>query len=209
MKKIKSLFSLPNLGQRFISLHRFACVATAALSLLSLGRNVAFADKPEIDLSYVNGQLYDMIGPHIIPNASPNLLAHSEELYLVTYPLNPGGATNLGKLTLPSGYQPNCDPCFHPGLPFQFAYHDHVLTGAPGLGKNGTAGEFKAPWRIIILMYKPEVAFNPNFQPITSADDIDAAEAAGEFLPINPGPGNPFEIDTGTVLICPFVSPHA
>ena len=131
MKKIKSLFSLPNLGQRFISLHRFACVATAALSLLSLGRNVAFADKPEIDLSYVNGQLYDMIGPHIIPNASPNLLAHSEELYLVTYPLNPRGATNLGKLTLPSGYQPNCDPCFHPGLPFQFAYHDHVLTWSP------------------------------------------------------------------------------
>jgi len=94
-------------------------------------------------------------------------------------------------------------------LPFQFAYHDHVLTGAPGLGKNGTAGDFKGPWKIIILMYKPEVAFSLGFQPITSADDIDAAEAAGEFLPINPGAENPFEINTGTVLICPFVSPHA
>jgi hypothetical protein len=77
-----------------------------------------------------------------------------------------------------------------------------VLTGAPGLGKNGTAGAFKAPWRIIILMYKPEVAFSPTFQPITSACDIDAAEAAGVFLPINEGSGNPFEIETGTVLIC-------
>ena len=203
---MKTALNLTNLRS---SLRRLACIVAAGAALLSLGGNLAFADKPDIDLSYVNGQLYDMIGPHIIPNASPNLLAHSEELYLVVYPLNPGGSTNLGKLTLPSGYEPNCDPCFHPGVPFEFAYHDHVLTGAPGLGKNGTAGAFKAPWRIIILMYKPEVAFSPTFQPITSASDIDAAEAAGVFLPINEGSGNPFEIETGTVLICPFVSPHA
>ena len=201
--------TVPSLTNLRSSVRRLAYIVAAGAALLSLGRNVALADKPEIDLVYVNGQLYDMIGPHIIPNASPSLLAHSEELYLLVYPLNPGGSTNLGKLALPSGYQPNCDPCFHPGLPFQFAYHDHVLTGAPGLGKNGTAGVFKAPWRIIILMYKPEVAFSLTFQPITSSDDIDAAEAAGVFLPINAGSGNPFEIETGTVLICPFVSPHA
>ena len=209
MKKITSVFSLKNLGQCFKSMRPFAGIAAAVAALLSLGQSVALADKPDIDIVYVNGQLYSMIGPHIIPNPNPNLLAHAEELYLVTYPLNPSGSTNLGKLTLPSGYQPNCDPCFHPGVPLQFAYHDHVLTGAPGLGKNGTAGQFKAPWRIIILMYNPQVALSPDFQPITSADDIDAAEAVGVFLPINPGPGNPFEIETGTVLICPFVSPHA
>lgn len=93
----------------------------------------------------------------------------------------------LGPQTLPSGYQPNCNPCFHPGIPLEFSYHDHVLTGAPGSGKNGTAGEFKAPWKIILLIYNPDVALSPTFTPITSASDIDAAEAAGTFLPINPG----------------------
>jgi hypothetical protein len=83
------------------------------------------------------------------------------------------------------------------------------LTGAQGLGKNGTAGQFKAPWKIILLMYNPEVANSPTFTPVTSASDVDAAEANGVFLPINPGPGNPYEIETGSVLICPFVSPNA
>ena len=135
--------------------------------------------------------------------------AQSEELYLLVYPLNPTGSTTLGQLTLPSGYQPNCDPCFHPGIPLQFAYHDHVLTGAPGLGKDGTAGVFKSPWKIILLIYNPAVAFSPTFTPVTSANDIDAAEAAGTFLQINPGSENPFEIETGNVLICPLVAPDA
>jgi hypothetical protein len=66
-----------------------------------------------------------------------------------------------------------------------------------------------APWKIILLMYNPEVALSPTFTPITSASDIDAGEAEGKFLPINPGSANPFEIETGSVLICPFVSPNA
>ena len=167
------------------------------------------ADKPEIDPSYVDGKTYYMIGPHLITGANPNLLAQAQELYLLAYPLNPNGLTTLGQLTLPSGYQPQCDPCFHPGLPLVFVYHDHVLTGAPGLGKAGTAGNFKGPWKIIVLMYNPEAALAPDFKPITSASDIDAAEAAGKFLPINPSAANPFEIITGNVLICPLVSPHA
>ena len=177
--------------------------------VMVLVAQAAFADKPEIDVSYADGGVYYMIGPRMITNPSPNLLAQSEELYLLVYPLNPTGATNLGALTLPSGYQPNCDPCFHPGVPPQFAYHDHLLTGAPGLGNNGTAGEFKAPWKIIVLMYNAAVALRPDFQPITSAADLDAAEASGEFLPLNPGAENPFELETGSVLICPFVSPQA
>ena len=58
-------------------------------------------------------------------------------------------------------------------------------------------------------MYNPEVASAANFKPITDAADLATAEAEGEFLPINQGPGNPFEIDTGNVLICPLVSPNA
>ena len=95
-----------------------------------------------------------------------------------------------------------------------FAYHDHVLTGAPGQGKDGTAGVMKAPWKIILLMYNPEVmnSVHPDFVPITSASDIDAAEANGVFLPINSNltkGANQYEIETGNVLICPLVSPHA
>lgn len=171
------------------------------------------AQKPEIDPTWANGTLVYMIGPHLIPNAivtQPQLYAQSEELYLLVYPINPSGTDTLPK-TLPSGYQPNCNPCYHPGLPGVFAYHDHILPGAPGFGANGTAGTFKGPWKIILLMYNPQVANDPSFVPIKDAKDIDAAEANGVFLPINaqPGAANPYEVDTGNVLICPLVSPHA
>jgi hypothetical protein len=171
------------------------------------------ADKPEIDPSWANGKLVYMIGPHIIQGANitqPQLYAHAEELYLLVYPINPSGTDTVAK-TLPSGYQPNCNPCYHPGLPGMFAYHDHVLAGAPGFGNNGTADGMKAPWKIILLMYNPEVALDPDFTPITSESDIDTAEANGVFLPINPNPNAPnkYEIETGNVLICPLVSSHA
>ncbi len=195
-----------------ISWQRFALLAAlGGLVLLSGNRASSAGGKPEIDPSYADGQTYYMIGPHLIVGANPTLYAHAEELYLMVYPLNPNGSATLGPQTLPSGYQPQCDPCFHPGLPLQFAYHDHVLTGAPGLGNNGTAGQYKGPWKIILLVYNPAVIMNKTFTPIKSAADIDAAEANGEFLPINtsPGPGNPYEINTGNVLICPLVSPHA
>ena len=166
--------------------------------------------KPEIDPTYANGTTVYMIGPHLIVNARatmPNAYAHAEELYLVVYPQ---GATGGGApITLPSGYQPQCNPCFHPGLPAQFVYHDHVITGAPGMGNNGTAGEYKAPWKIILLMYTSEYSGAKNFTPVKSEADIDAAEHAGAFVPINQGGGNPYEIDTGNLLICPTVSSHA
>jgi hypothetical protein len=189
---------------------------TAILAVVLLAcANVVSADKPAIDPSYADGQVYYMIGPHMIVNAratQPQLYAHAQELYLLVYPINPPPYTDQDAKTLPSGYQPQCDPCYHPGLPGQFAYHDHVLTGAPGLGKTGTAGQFKGPWKIILLVYNPSYFEDPNFVPIKSASDIDAAEAAGKFLPINnnlQAGTNPFEVDTGNVLICPLVSPNA
>jgi hypothetical protein len=172
----------------------------------------AAADKPDIDPTYANGQTVYMIGPHLIPDAvdtMPNAYAHAEELYLLSYPHSPVTPDNAPPMTLASGYQPQCNPCFHPGLPFPFVYHDHVITGAPGMGVNGTAGQYKGPWKIIVLMYNPAVEINPAFQPITSAAGVDQGEAAGMFLPINHGPGNPYEINTGNLLICPTVSPHA
>jgi hypothetical protein len=169
------------------------------------GSGQAAMGKPEIDPTYANGTTVYMIGPHLIVNARetmPNAYAHAEELYLVTYP--------QATLPLPSGYQPQCNPCFHPGLPAPFVYHDHVITGAPGMGNNGTAGAYKAPWKIIVLVYNPEYVSSRTFKPITSAADLDAAEEAGNvFVPINPGGENVYEIDTGNLLICPTVSNHA
>ena len=169
--------------------------------------------KPEIDPTYANGTTVYMIGPHLIVNARatmPNAYAHAEELYLVSYPQATLPAPGAGPITLPSGYPPQCNPCFHPGLPAPFVYHDHVITGAPGMGTHGTAGEYKAPWKIIVLVYNPVYVSSPNFRPITSATDLDAAEAAGNvFLPINGGGSNPYEVDTGNLLICPTVSNHA
>lgn len=189
--------------RRLISLF-FVVLWLCGLSSSSL------AAKPEIDPTYANGQTVYMIGPHLINGAAdtmPNAYAHAEELYLLVY-ITPG--VTLGDpATLPSGYQPQCNPCFHPGLPPSLVYHDHVITGAPGMGKNGTAQEYKAPWKIIVLIYNPLYSNDPNFEPIKSADDIDAAEGTGEFLMINPGADNPYEIDTGNLLMCPTVSPHA
>ena len=139
----------------------------------------------------------------------PNAYAHAEELYLVVYPQASTPTPGSGPITLPSGYQPQCNPCFHPGLPALFVYHDHVITGAPGMGNNGTAGEYKAPWKIILLVYNPAYANSPTFTPLKSATAIDEAEKAGVFLPINSGGANPYEIETGNVLICPTVSNHA
>jgi hypothetical protein len=169
--------------------------------------------KPEIDPTYANGVTVYMIGPRMIPDARttmPKLYERAEELYLVVYPQGSTPAPGAGPITLPSGYRPQCDPCFHPGLPPDFVYHDHVITGAPGMGNQGTAGQFLAPWKIILLVYDPAYAASPNFTPLTSAAAIDAAEEAGNvFLPINRGGANRYEIDTGNVLICPTVSSHA
>jgi hypothetical protein len=145
----------------------------------------------EIDPSYANGTTVYMIGPHMITNPTPTLLAQAEPLYILAYPVNLGPpanptstcTANCPSITLPSGYQPQCNPCFHPGLPPVFAYHDHVLEGASGFGKDGTAGDFKGPWRIIVLLFNPAVAMSPSFQLVTSDAALDTAEAAGASCP--------------------------
>ena len=88
---------------------------------------VAAMGKPEIDPTYANGTTVYMIGPHIIVNAKatmPNAYEHAEELYLLVYPQASVPQPGAGPITLPSGYQPQCNPCFHPGLPPQFVYHE-------------------------------------------------------------------------------------
>src|SRR5258706_4344425 len=111
-----------------------------------------------------------MIGPHVIVNAKatmPNLYEHAEELYLVVYPQASIPQPGAGPITLPSGYKPQCEPCFHPGVLPQFVYHDHVITGASGMGKNGKARDYKAPWKIIIIVYNAADAASPEITAVT------------------------------------------
>jgi hypothetical protein len=171
----------------------------------------AHAQKPPIDAVYVNGTTAFLINPHAVANPDANLVAHSPDLYIVSFPVDTSCAPNCSPITLPSGHVPQCNPCFHPGLPAPFVFHDHLLTGAPGFGSNGTAGNFKGTWQVIVLQYTPQYAFSPSFKPVTTTAELDAAEAAGAFQPIAQGinPQNPFEIRTGSVLIADLVSSHA
>ena len=184
--------------------------ATDQAQLASKNGNGDGTGKPDLDPTWANGKTVFMIGPHLIVGAKdsqPNLYEHAEELYLVVFPQvdvpSPGTAQPI---TLPGGYQPQCNPCFHPGLPFPFVYHDHVIAGAPGMGNNGTAGDFKGPWKLILMMYDPAYASSLSFHPVTSVAALDAAEAqGGVFVPLAPGAPNPYEIETGNVLICPII----
>jgi hypothetical protein len=186
-----------------------AGLLAAILTFFVAAWGPANAAKPAVDPSYADGNIYYMIGPHIIPNPNPKLLATAEDLYIVAYPINKDGS-NTGPLQLPGGYEPLCNPCFHAGFDPTWVYHDHVLTGAPGLGKNGTAGEYLAPWKIIVVMYSDAAIADPNFVPLKSADDLEAALQNHPELFQPPVPGFPgLELDTGAVLMCPFVAPEA
>jgi hypothetical protein len=168
-------------------------IVVASLALIPVA---AAADAPVVDPSYANGVTVYMIGPHLDASPSPELLAKAPPLYLMVYPVDPLG----GPITLASGYQPQCNPCFHPGVPLPFAHHDHLLTSAPGFGTAGTAGSYMSPWRITIAIYNPSVLTDPGFKPITSDEALPAAIASHEIVEVIPTP---------LVLICPLVSLHA
>lgn len=189
-------------------MRRSLAILAAAAMLLLAAAPVAAA-KPEIEASYANGQEVAMIGPHLTTTPSHGLYAHSEELYLTAYDPASGTIGSGGELTLPSGVQPLCNPCYHPGLPEAFVYHDHVLSGAPGYGNHGTAGVFTGPWKIIVMMYNPAKTSSPDFVPFKSQAGVEWGEDNGYFLQINEGAANPYEIDTGWVLICPVTSWNA
>ena len=167
-------------------------LAVGTFLLLPAGASAGTATEPV----YADGQTYAMLGATLVTNASPGLLS-APPLYLLGFP-----ASGTSPITLPSGYQPQCNPCLQEPI----HYHDHLITGAPGLGTFGTAGgNYKAPWRIVIMMYNPAYASSPTFQPVKSDEQLAAAEAAGEFAVINLGGPNRYQIWTNNVLICPIV----
>ncbi len=108
---------------------------------------------------YVDGQDYHMTINHVNLAPSPGELAAATPFYVAVFPLNPNRRGDLGALTVgPNAYRPQCDPCFHPGLDWQLIYHDHILTGVPGFGNEGTAGSrrgygTRSPWCTIRLPF--------------------------------------------------------
>src|SRR5215813_12246054 len=85
----------------------FGALMVTAMMVVMVGTlastvRTAHAAKPEIDLTYANGTVVNMIGVHVITD--PNLLAQAEELYLAAFPVDTSCAPNCGPITLPSGY---------------------------------------------------------------------------------------------------------
>jgi hypothetical protein len=153
--------------------------------------------KPGTELAYVDGQTVTIAAMHFITSPSAAELANANYLYLAAYPWDGSTAPAFA-----SGYVPNCDPCFHPGLPDAFVYHDHVLSGAP------TRGNASAARHLIILLYSRSLLSDPTFEPLTSVAAIKAGEAAGMFQAIGTG-ANPYEVDSGILAVTPSVSPNA
>lgn len=188
-----------------------ARIACALALVLAAGAFVGLAQParaagPCGELAYANGQVFCIFIAKIIANPSAGLLATAEPIYITAYfPLPAGCDTSVpstcGPETLPSGTVPLCDPCFHGGALDNFPYHDHVMEGAPGFGNQGTAGAMKGPWVLIVSAYDPAYSNRAGFTPFKSTADIRAGELAGDFQAINPGAANPYEINTGVVLI--------
>src|SRR6266542_2876842 len=162
---------------RISVLSRFALVSVVGALAFAAG---AVADT-QTENVYVDGQTYAInTGAAVVFDASPGLLEQSSPMFLIGFTVLPG---TTGPIILPSGYQPQNN-----GLPSPVPYHDHVLSGAPGLGTSGTAGDYGASLQIVRMQYTLAYTYDPAFVPITSVDQIAAAAAAGKLLVLNAGP---------------------
>ncbi len=188
--------------------------ARAALGLallLALGVLAAIAPSaraagPCAETAYANGELFCIFVTKIVANPSDGLLATAEPIYIAAYSPLPVGCdttnpSTCGPETLPLGYAPLCNPCFHGGGLNALPYHDHVMEGAPGFGNEGTADGMKGPWVLILVAYDPAYSNQASFTPYKSTAGLRGGEAAGNFVVLNPGAANPYEINTGVVII--------
>lgn len=193
-------------------MHRIPSLAKLAVVvgvfLVGLGNTVTAQAAAGTSQVYADGNTYTMVTATSMPASNPGL-EKAPPLWVMVFAPN----------AIPPGYAPQCDPCDHPNnpnLPGGGDFHDHLLPSAPGMGNGGTAGEYKAPWMITIVVFNPAFTHgNSGFQPITSDGALASVETASaaalssngvpELLPINPSGPNIFERATGTVLVCPIV----
>jgi len=174
-------------------------VLAAPVGGLAAAPSFALAAGPATETVYVQGHTAEInTSAAVIFDASAGLLDRASPIYIIGFPVASG---TTGPITLPSGYQPQ-----HNGFPpSPIPYHDHVLARAPGLGTSGTSTQYTAPLRVVAMQYRWDYAYSTAFVPITSADEIPGAEAAGALEPINPGAPDPFQIWTTTVLVRPVL----
>jgi hypothetical protein len=181
--------------------HRFhlSSIVCATLALLAAGPASAGAASRDTETVYLDGHTAQInTGAAVVFDASSGLLGSASPIFIIGFPVAPG---TTGPIALPSGYQPQ-----HNGFPpSPIPYHDHVIAAAPGLGTSGTAGHYTAALRVVELRYSRDYAYSPAFVPITSADQIAGAEAAGKLELINPGAPDPYQIWTTTVLVRPVL----
>ena len=176
------------------------CAALAVpVAVLAAGSASALAAGADTETVYVDGHTAAInTSATVIFDPSAGLLDQASPIYIIGFPVAEG---TTGPITLPTGYQPQ-----HNGFPpSPIPYHDHVLTSAPGLGTFGTAEQYTAPRRVVAMRYAWAHAYSRSFVPITSADQIPDAEAAGKLEPINPGASDPYQTWTTTVLVRPVL----
>ena len=161
----------------------------ASLTLLVAGPTAASAAARDTETVYLDDHTAQInTGAAVIFDASPGLLSEASPIFIIGFPVAPD---TTGPITLPSGYQPQ-----HNGFPpSPIPYHDHILRSA-----------LPAPRQIVEMRYSWAYAYSPSFVPITSADQILAAEAAGKLEAINPGAFDPYVLPTTTVLIRPVIT---
>jgi hypothetical protein len=163
-------------------------LVSASLTLLVAGPASAGAAGPDTETVYLDGHTAQInTGAAVVFDASPGLLSEASPIFIIGFPVAPD---TTGPITLPSGYQPQ-----HNGFPpSPIPYHDHILPSA-----------LPAPRQIVEMRYSWAYAYSPGFVPITSADQIPAAEATGKLEPINSGAPDRYELWTTTVLVRPVL----
>jgi hypothetical protein len=166
---------------------RLVLLTTAALAAILLTPITALGAQRSESI-YVDGQTFQINTAAAVKiDATDALLANATPFYIIGFPVAPG---TEGPITLPSGYQPQNN-----GLPSPVRYHDHVTTDLHVVLR-----------RVVVMRYTWDYAYSLSFVPITSVDEILAAEAAGKFEIINPGADDPYQIWTTDVLVRPIIS---
>src|SRR5262249_60411159 len=127
-----------------------ALVAAGALLAL-VPAAASAAPNGSVEAGYAN---HATVSFTLSPNDLGKSLAHSSavaarasDLYLAIYPVAADGF-DAGPKLINGWYAPQCNPCFHFGVPdpFGIQFHDHILGGAPGMG-GVTAGDLSAARR--------------------------------------------------------------
>jgi hypothetical protein len=174
-------------------------IICAALAAPVAGATPALATGPDTETVYVDGHTAEInTGGAVIFDASTHLLDQASPIYIMGFPVAAG---TTGPITLPSGYQPQ-----HNGFPpSPIPYHDHVITSTPGLAVSGITEPYSAPRQVVEMRYSWAYAYSLAFVPITNADEIPAAEAAGELDVTNPGAADPYQHWTTTILVRPVL----